>query len=94
MAQIKAEAGGIIARYQGRLDALAESLDKELSPVVERLKTLRQAVQEEMTYFQPPIPSRPEPLIEGTDESGWLFDTGRDYLEQLEVYKARKEGSA
>jgi len=30
------------------------------------------------------------PAIPDADESAWLFDASRDYLEQLAVYKARR----
>jgi hypothetical protein len=93
MDEIKAEAGEIISHYQGRLDGLAESLNKKLRPVAVKLKMLQQAIQDEIAGFRPALPVRPEPEIEGTDESGWLFDNGREYLEQLAIYKARKEGS-
>jgi len=42
--------------------------------------------------FTVQLPGRPVPLIQATDESGWLFDSARGYFEQLACYKARKRG--
>jgi hypothetical protein len=36
------------------------------------------------------LPERPEAEIDPPDEDDWLFDSGRDYMEQLAVYKARQ----
>jgi hypothetical protein len=40
--------------------------------------------------FDPELPDRPSPEIAEVDESDWLFDSRRDYLKQMDVYKARK----
>ena len=36
------------------------------------------------------LPERPEPETDPPDEEAWLFDAGRDYLEQLAAYKGRR----
>jgi hypothetical protein len=35
------------------------------------------------------LPELPEPDVE-PDEDGWLFDSNRDYLEQLACYQAHQ----
>jgi hypothetical protein len=37
------------------------------------------------------LPELPEPEIE-EDDTNWLFDSYRDYFEQLAVYQAYKSG--
>jgi len=62
-----------------------------MAPLEEVLDALRQAVQEKAADFEPDLPDRPEPRTEiNGAESEWLFDAERDYLDQLEHYKAHK----
>ena len=81
-------------KHRGRLAALAAELASELEPVRGRLDVVWQAVQAKIDDFDPDLPERPEPETEDTDESGWLFDAGRDYVDQIEVYQAHKAGGA
>jgi len=37
------------------------------------------------------LPELPQPDVE-PDEDGWLYDSSRDYLEQLSYYKAHQNG--
>lgn len=74
------------SRYEGRLEAMNAALQAELQPYRDRLDSLRQAIQNELDELEPEIPGMPEP--ETSDEQdGWLFDSGREYMEQLEHYK-------
>ena len=57
-----------------------------------RSNTYGFAITEMAAEFAPELPDRPEPDQAEVDESDWLFDSGRDYLEQLAMYKARKSG--
>jgi hypothetical protein len=56
------------------------------------MESLRQAVQDEVDAFDPELPERPEAEVEPVNEDDWLFDGQRDYLTQLAIYKARKNG--
>jgi len=38
------------------------------------------------------LPDRPEPRTATADEEGWLYRSSRDYLAQIAVYKARRNG--
>jgi hypothetical protein len=40
--------------------------------------------------FKPPLPPRPESELESPAEDEWLFDSNREYLDQIRAYKARK----
>jgi hypothetical protein len=85
---IKGEAEEIYERYRARLEELAAELDEELEPLDERLETLQQAVREKLEDLEPDLPSLPEGEASPEDE-GWLFDSRRNYLEQLDHYKDR-----
>jgi hypothetical protein len=92
LAAIDKEAQQIIDTYRERLEALAEEMQTELAPLRERLEPLQQDLIDAWGEFRPELPSRPEPELQIPDESEWLFDSNRDYMEQLEFYKRRKNG--
>ncbi len=85
---IKAEAEEIYERYRVRLGALAAELGAELEPLDARLETLQQAIEEKLADVAPDLPPLPEPEA-SPDDVGWLFDSRRDYMEQLRHYKDR-----
>jgi hypothetical protein len=90
--EIKGEAEVIYERYRARLESLAAELDEELSPLDDRLEELQQAVTEKLEALEPDLPPLPEGETEDDPEDeGWLFDSRRDYLEQLGHYKNHKE---
>jgi hypothetical protein len=54
------------------------------------LKVLQRAVREKLASLELELPLVPEPdLDEEPDDEGWLFDSNREYLEQLARYKAQ-----
>jgi hypothetical protein len=56
----------------------------------EALKTLQQAVREKLEALDPDLPPLPEGEPDGEPEDeDWLFDSRREYLEQLDYYKDR-----
>ena len=56
----------------------------------DRLKVLQQAVREKLEALEPELPPIPEgELDEEPEDEGWLFDSSREYLEQLDYYKNR-----
>jgi hypothetical protein len=86
--EIKAEAAEMLQRYQPRLQELSEELEAELAPLRERLLAASRGTQEALDTLEPDMPELPEPETSPADD-GWLFDSRRDYLEQIEHYKAR-----
>jgi len=87
---LKAEAEEIYGRYRPRLEALAAEMDAEMEPLDERLETYQQAVREKLEALEPELPPIPEGETEDEPEDeGWLFDSRRDYPEQLDSYKER-----
>jgi hypothetical protein len=91
---ITEEVRTIVARYQPQLAQMNADLQAELAPWRERVERLRRAVAVEMVRFRPALPVHPEAETEPVDEETWLFDAQRDYLTQLSIYKARKNGRA
>ncbi len=88
--EVKGEAEEIYERYRARLETLAAELNEELAPLDERLETLQQAVREKLEALEPDLPPLPEGAPEDDPEDeDWLFDSRRDYLEQLDYYKDR-----
>jgi hypothetical protein len=57
------------------------------------LNVLQHAVWEAQDAFNPTLPERPQPHVEPGDESTWLYDSQRDYLTQLSVYKRHGNGT-
>ena len=82
----------IVSRYEDRLKALNDELQADLEPVREQVEAIWHAIQEAADSLIVDLPPRPEPEIDIPDERDWLYDSGRDYLSQLSVYKRRKLG--
>ena len=91
--EIKAEAEVIYGFYRERLGALAAELDTELAPLDERLRNVQQAVREKIEALEPDLPDLPEPETPEAEGASfdWLFESGREYREQLEHYKRDDE---
>jgi vacuolar-type H+-ATPase subunit I/STV1 len=86
--EIKAEAEEIYEKYRPRLAELADELGAELAPLDERLESLQRTAREKLEALEPDLPEIPEGETEGEpDDEGWLFDSRRDYLEQLRAYR-------
>jgi hypothetical protein len=49
----------------------------------------KQAVRDRMADLEPSLPDLPEPDTPNADAASreWLFESGREYMEQLEYYK-------
>ena len=94
LAQIEAEYLEVCGQFQEEVDALTEKMDIALGPVRDRLKEERQALRLAMEEFQPELPERPDSMIYPlTELDEWLFDSGRDYEEQLDIYHEAKEAA-
>ena len=90
---IEADAHAMVEGYRERLERLADELDAELAPLAERLEVVRQAAQVAAATLAASLPDCPEPSVTVPDESGWLFDSSRDYLDQLDAYRAHRHGT-
>jgi hypothetical protein len=65
-------------------------MDQELRPHKKRLKRLQDKLAKVAETFDVELPERPAPEVE-PDEETWLFDSDRNYEEQLAFYKARRK---
>ncbi len=81
----------IVDRYQSRLHQLRDEMAAELAPLEERLDGVRQAIQITALTMTAELPARPRPESPDVDEGDWLFRSDREYLDQLAVYKRRKQ---
>jgi len=88
--ELEAEALEIVQGYGERLSELSAALSSDLAPVARRLESVRHGIQQAAEFFEMDLPALPEPQPPGQDEIIWLFDSGREYFDQLEVYKERK----
>jgi hypothetical protein len=91
---IDIRASAIARGYVAELRALSERMEAEIAPLQEQLEELRLAVARRAESLEIALPDRPEPDTDPTDENDWLFDSERNYFEQLDHYKARRGGAA
>jgi hypothetical protein len=90
LAEIKADYGPIAAEFSKQLKALNSEFQRRLRPLRKRLEPLHEQLIEQYENFAPALPERPEPEPNPPDESEWLFDSSRTYVEQLTFYRHRK----
>jgi hypothetical protein len=88
--EVRAEAHAVAEKFQRRATKLQEDFNAAMEPIEDRLKDIRHAVQEKAGQFHVDLPDRPEPARADVDESGWLFDSNRGYMEQMSCYRAYK----
>ncbi|MCL0036486.1 hypothetical protein M1N47_03655 [Dehalococcoidia bacterium] len=81
----------LIEPHKKELGAIREEMEEKLEPYREQLASLREAIEEEIEKIT--IGDFVLPEFEPYEEDGeWLFDSSRDYMSQLEMYKAFKNG--
>jgi hypothetical protein len=90
LARIEAAHRRIAQKYMKQLASLDAEYQKELKPHNRRLALLSRKLVELYENFNPDLPRRPAPELDSPDESEWLFDSNRSYLEQLSYYQRRK----
>jgi hypothetical protein len=88
--EIEAELRRIYEPYQERLRLANEWLQADLAPIKARLESLKQSAAAKRDSLGVVLPDRPAAVVNGSDESAWLFDSNRDYEEQLSAYKDHK----
>jgi hypothetical protein len=94
LGSIQIAAAGILQQYEGRLEALDNELQAQLAPLKDRLQAIQQAIDAAIQEFDPGLPARPTPEVDPPHHDAWLFDSQRDYVTQLNYYKARQVGGA
>jgi len=76
----------IAERFRSRARALNAEMQEKLKQLRERLEKVRHGLLAKVDQLAVDLPLRPESPLETPDEADWLFDSGRDYLDQLEHY--------
>jgi hypothetical protein len=89
---IAAEAAKVVKRFEPRVKTLADAFDKAMQPLRDRLDLARQALTDKAEMFEAELPDRPALVEANTDESQWLFDSGREYMEQIKFYHRHRDG--
>ncbi len=90
--EIRESVAEVVGGYRERIENLDDEMQAELEPYQERLDSLRRGIQADLGVFDPDLPPMPEPETP-PERDGWLFDSGRDYMDQLHAYKDQN-GSA
>ena len=76
--------------YQAELEDLASRFAQDMEQFRSEVESVYLFIQESLDNASADeLPEVPEPEI-AEDNAEWLFDSSRDYLEQLEYYKKRK----
>jgi hypothetical protein len=84
--EITEKANEITERYREEVEQINGRLQEELAPLKEQLEDVRREAQQKMDDLQITLPERPEPEIDEQDEDDWLYDSDRDYVDQLGHY--------
>lgn len=85
--RLRDQAAIVLDRHRPSLQSLAAELDADLAPLREQAEAIAADVRDKARDFDPDLPARAESEIEPPDESAWLFDSRRDYFEQLAAYR-------
>jgi hypothetical protein len=88
--RLAAEARGLMAGQAEQLAELFNSRLGELEPLQERAARLVAEAERLADELDIDLPDRPEPVTDGGNGRPLLFDSRRDWLEQLKVFKARQ----
>ena len=89
---IAAEAAKVVKRFEPRVKTLTDAFDRAMAPIRDRLDLARQALTDKAEMFEAELPDRPAPESGEADESTWLFDSGRGYMEQIKFYHRHRDG--
>ena len=92
--EIKKRALAITDKYKDELKVIADRIQKDFddSGIQNEIDDLRNEISEAINDFDVKLPERPMAIIDIPDESNWLYDSGRSYLEQLQFYHDRRNG--
>jgi hypothetical protein len=93
---LRKKVNGIVGKYEKEAMRLNQRLEQELRPFRKPLAELQKEVTEAGEEFDALLPERPGQEPTAPEESAWLFDSSRSYVEQLAFYPshpARKRGA-
>jgi hypothetical protein len=80
-------------RYRTRAHRLAARLQRELNALVTRQSPMGERLDEIVEAFTVELPERPGPTLADDPVDRWLYASERHWLDQLEVYRHRRNGS-
>ena len=87
--EIQENVESIVERYQERLEELSAEMEDDLGPYKNSLNSLWQDVKKSADDIEIDLPDKPTPE-NNTIADNWLFDSSRDYFEQLKHYRLYK----
>jgi hypothetical protein len=88
--QAEEEARAIVARYDQDLRSLNYFLAKDLALVQAQLDEAGKLLSGCVEQLDVSLPDRPEAEVGEVDDSDWLYDSERDFTDQLDAYEAFK----
>ena len=89
-AELRGRIEAVMESYQGELKELADRFAEDMAQFKPEVESLQQATLKSLDEIDDSeLPEVPEPEL-GEDDTAWLFDSSRDYFEQLAFYKKHR----
>ncbi len=89
---LRKKVASVTAKYEKEARRLNQRMKRDLAPFTKPLAKLETDVAAAAQEFQPILPKRPTQVGSEQEEADWLFDASRNYLEQLDFFKAQRQG--
>jgi hypothetical protein len=70
-----------------RYRRLERRFDRHIEPLQHELETVAAAVRQDLEDLEVGLPELPEGEADEDDERVWLFDSGRDFVEQTKLFR-------
>jgi hypothetical protein len=87
LASIRRQLEDVTGLYRKDVKRLNQRLQRDMAKFREPLRRLQAEVREVSQQFEPELSERPAPAHCDKPEDEWLFDSSREYLEQMDFYK-------
>ena len=85
--RLREQAKTICEQYQDALESLRQAMNADMEPIEQELERLQLAIKADFADFDPVLPDAYESPITLPETFDGLFDSRRDYLDQLSAYK-------
>ena len=92
--EIEAQLRPAIDAINAEMDRLRQDAEARLAPLCERAERIRDQVHDRIEDFEPDLPDRPEADRPDVDTTSMLYDSRRDWLDQLAAYRDAKRSAA
>jgi hypothetical protein len=89
--EIKEEIEPILKKYNDRIEELDNEMQLEIYPIKEKLKNIQEDVNSSIDDIEVDLPEKPHAEVPFHPGNGWLFDSKRDFLEQMKHYRQSGE---